>query len=124
MEEKTGEPYKPGRDYVTAYADFVSRFLAGGPEHGFYSSWSPSRGGRGSLGPWTYRVSDVVMFGHKYTSDSALKKRCERAARDAFEHMRRNMRGNGYQYFNGKNSTMIVGGGHEYSAWKQNGGWK
>ncbi|MFC1537449.1 hypothetical protein ACFL4P_01330 [Gemmatimonadota bacterium] len=124
MEEKSGGRYQMGRDYVTAYADFVSRYLAGGPEAGFYSSWSPSGGGHGSHGPWTYRIADVVMFGHKYTDDSSLKKRCEKAARDAFEYMRRNMNGKGPQYINGKTSTMIIGGGHEYAAWRQNGGWK
>ncbi|MFH1069522.1 MAG: hypothetical protein V1794_07850, partial [Candidatus Glassbacteria bacterium] len=61
MEEKTGRPYRLGRDYVVAYADFVSRYLAGGPQVGFYSSWSPSAGGRGEHGPWTYRLADIPM---------------------------------------------------------------
>ncbi|MBW7998283.1 MAG: hypothetical protein FVQ81_17270 [Candidatus Glassbacteria bacterium] len=124
IEEKLGTRYEFGRSYVTAYADFVSRYLAGGPEVGFYSSWNPSKGGRGSHGPWTYRISDVVMFGHKFTDNSELKKRCLKAARDAFEFLRRSMNGNAYQYVNGKSSTMIIGGGHEYASWKQKGAWR
>ncbi|MEA2062574.1 MAG: hypothetical protein U9P14_02645 [Gemmatimonadota bacterium] len=124
MEDKLGTRYDMGRNYVTAYADFVSRVLAGGPDVGFHSSWSHAGGGLGSLGPWTYRVADIVMFGHKFTNDSTLRKRCAKAARDAFEFMRRNMNGSEYQFINGKTSTMIVSGGHEYAAWRVNGGWK
>ena len=123
MEEKTGKPYEPGRAYVTAYADFVSRFLAGGPDAGFYSSWSKNRGGRRDHGPWTYRLSDVVMFGHKYSADPGLRKRCLKAAADAFAFMtKRAARGRSI-YSNGKETTMIIGGGHEYTYYRQKGRW-
>ena len=70
MEEKLGRPYEPGRQYVAAYGDFASRFLAGGPDVGFYMSWSPAGGGRGDHGAWTYRLADIAMFGHKYSHGS------------------------------------------------------
>ena len=73
MEEKLGGRYEPGRKYVAAYADFAARYLAGGPERGFYMEWSPAKGGRGDHGPWTYRLADVVMAGHKYSDDPAVK---------------------------------------------------
>ncbi|HUU27675.1 MAG TPA: hypothetical protein VM123_07675 [archaeon] len=124
MEEKTGKPYQMGRTYITAYADFVSRFLAGGPEVGFYSSWSPAGGGRGAgYGPWTFRIADLVMFGHKYTADLALKKRCLKAAADAFQYMGRRFPGSDPVYTTGKNSTMHIGGGHEYTFFKRCGQW-
>ncbi|HUU30288.1 MAG TPA: hypothetical protein VM123_20985 [archaeon] len=125
MEEKTGGRYEPGRKYVLGYADFVSRFLAAGPETGFYNSWSPSKGGQGpGYGPWTYRLSDIVMFGHKYTDDPELKKRCLRAARDAFAYMDKRYPGQGPVYENSKSNTMLTGGGHEYTSYIQRGGWK
>jgi hypothetical protein len=68
-----------------------------------------------------FQISSKRAF---IADDNALRKRCLNAARDAFEYMRRNMKGGGYQYVNGKASTMITGGGHEYAAWRQNGGWK
>jgi hypothetical protein len=137
MEEKTGGPYELGRKYVTAYADFASRFLAGGPDVGFFMTWSLAGGGRGNHGPWTYRVSDVVMFGHKYSDDPALKKRCLQAAADAFTFVERGALvpppavqwpsakrpSRGPVYVNGKMTTMIIGGGHEYTFFKQHGQW-
>ncbi|MFC1614389.1 hypothetical protein ACFL5K_03755 [Gemmatimonadota bacterium] len=125
IEEKTGSTYQPGRDYVTGYADFTARFLAGGPEVGFFSTWSPSTGGRGrGYGSWTYRISDIVMFGHKFTDDPALKKLCLKAAGDAFTFMRKTYAGGKKNlYVNGKTSTMLTGGGHQYTAYKQKGKW-
>jgi len=123
MEEKTGEPYLKGRKYLEAYADFASRFMAGGPQHGFYSSWSPAGGGRGDLGPWTYRVVDVVMYGHKYSSDPAIKKRCLRAATDAFAFMRRRYPGRQPLYHDSKFHTILAGGGHQYTYFKRWGSW-
>lgn len=126
MEEKTGAAYEKGRRYVTGYADFVSRYLASGPETGFHTVWSPAKGGGGrGYEPWTYRITDVVMYGHKFTSDPELKKRCLNAARDAFISMDRQYgRQPGWLYQNSKANTMIVGGGHEYTHYVQNGGWK
>jgi len=137
MEEKTGKPYEPGRKYVTAYADFMSRFLAGGPDVGFYMSWSPAKGGRGNHGPWTYRMSDIVMYGHKYTDDPELKKRCLKAAADAFTFVERGepiappavqwplakKPGAGPVYINEKSTTMIIAGGHEYTYFLKHGRW-
>ena len=123
MEEKTGGPYQLGRNYVTSYADFTSRYLAGGPEAGFYSSWSPARGGRGDLGPWTYRLADIPLFGHKYSTDPGLRQRCLKAAADAFAFMAERARRGGNLYRNGKETTMIIGGGHEYAWFKKNGKW-
>ena len=123
MEEKTGKPYELGRNYVTAYADFVSRFLAGGPSAGFYSAWSQAAGGEGNHGPWTYRIADVVMFGHKYSLDPALRKRCLKAAADAFSFMAGRAERSRSLYTNGKETTMIIGGGHEYTYYRQKGKW-
>ena len=123
MEEKTGKPYELGRNYVTAYADFVSRFLAGGPRAGFYSAWSQAAGGEGNHGPWTYRIADVVMFGHKYSADPALSKRCLKAAADAFSFMATRAERGRSIYTNGKETTMIIGGGHEYTYYRQKGKW-
>ena len=123
MEEKLGTRYDLGRDYVTRYADFASRFLAGGPEVGFYMTWSTSGGGKGSLTSWTYRVADVLMFGHKYADDPALKERCLRAASDAFAYMESRLPKEGPVFVNGKTTTQIIGGGHEYIFFKQNRGW-
>lgn len=123
MEEKLGAPYRKGRDYVTAYADFTSTYLAGGPERGFFSSWTPSGGGRGNLGPWTYRMTDLVMFGHKYSDDPALKRRCLKAAADGFEFMRRGTVSGAPLYSSGKNATMIIGGGHPYTYFRKHGRW-
>jgi len=125
MEEKTGSPYELGRNYVTGYADFISRFLAGGPAVGFYRTWSPARGGSGGgYGPWTYRISDAVMFGHKLSHDPALKKRCLKAAEDAFTYMRTSYAaGREPLFVNGKASTMLTGGGHQYTAFRQKGKW-
>lgn len=123
MEEKTGKPYEPGRKYVTAYADFVSRFLAGGPSAGFYSAWSQAAGGEGNHGPWTYRIADVVMFGHKYSDDPAVRKRCLKAAADAFAFMAKRAARSRSIYNNGKETTMIIGGGHEYTYYRQQGRW-
>ena len=64
------------------------------------------------------------MWGHKFTTDKALQRRCERAARDAFEYMRRQYPGSGPIYLDAKPNTMVTGGGHQYTAWKQKGGWK
>lgn len=123
MEEKTGKPYSVGRDYVIRYADFVSRFLAGGPEVGFFMTWSKSGGGRGSLTSWTYRIADVVMFGHKYSDDPELKQRCLQAAADAFAYMEGRLPKEGSAFVNGKTTTQAIGGGHEFVFFKQNGGW-
>lgn len=123
MEEKTGKPYLKGRKYLEAYADFAGTFLAGGPEHGFYSSWSTAAGGRGDLGPWTYRVVDVVMYGHKYSSNPAIRRRCLRAASDAFAFMRRRYTGSQPLYHDSKHHTILAGGGHEYTYFKRWGRW-
>ena len=121
MEERTGIRYELGRDYVTRYADFASQFLNGGPKIGFYMTWSKSGGGKGSLTSWTYRVADVVMFGHKYSDDPELKERCLRAAVDAFAYMESRLPTEGSVFVNGKTTTQIIGGGHEYAFFKQNG---
>ncbi len=137
MEEKTRKPYETGRNYVTAYADFMSRFLAGGPDVGFYMAWSPAKGGRGNHGPWTYRMSDIVMYGHKYAGDPELKKRCLKAASDAFAFVERGepiappavqwplakKPGAGPVYVNEKSTTMIIAGGHEYTYFLKHGRW-
>lgn len=124
MEDKTGRPYQTGRDFVTGYADFYSSKLAGGPEHGFHRSWGPTDGGRGEIGPWTYRSVDVVMNGHFFSDDSGLKNRCLRAARDAFKYLERIAPSGDKPIFTtGKNSTMLIGGGHEYTFYRRNGGW-
>ncbi len=123
MEEKTGKPYEPGRSFVVAYADFAGRYLAGGPENGFYMSWSPAGGGRGNHGPWTYRLADVLMFGHKFSDDPAMRKRCLKAAADAFAFMAKRAESSTSLYRNGKETTMIIGGGHQYVYLKQNGKW-
>lgn len=123
MEEKTGKPYEPGRRYVTAYADFMSRFLAGGPDTGFYMTWSPAKGGRGNHGPWTYRMADVVMFGHKYASDPQLKKRCLKTAADAFAFVEREGPSASAAYVNEKSTTMIISGGHQYIYFRKHGRW-
>ncbi|MCE5270862.1 hypothetical protein LLH00_06210 [bacterium] len=123
MEEATGKPYKLGRDYVVQYADFTAICLAGGPEHGFYADWSPSAGGHGDLGPWTYRLSDVVMFGHKYSDDPQVKQRCLKAAEEAFEFMSRRNPGPGPSYNDSKSHTILSGGGREYTYFKKNGRW-
>lgn len=115
MEEKLGGRYEPGRKYVAAYADFAARHLAGGPERGFYMEWSPAKGGRGDHGPWTYRLADVVMAGHKYSDDPAVKQRCLKAAADAFAFMERRAQGGAPVYVDSKNTTMILGGGHSYT---------
>ena len=121
MEEKTGKPYQKGRDYITAYADFASRFVAGGPDHGFYSYRTPAGEKRGNFGPWTYRISDVLMFGHKYSNDSDLKKRCLKATQDAFTFMARRYKNR--EFIDSKSHTMILGGGHEYTYFKSHGKW-
>ena len=119
-----GKPYAFGRDYVIRYADFMSRFLAAGPEVGFHSEWSPAQGGNGrGYGTWTYRLSDVVMWGHKFSDDPALKKRCLAAAADAFAGMERAFPGQGPLYQNSKANTMLTGGGHQYTRFIQHGGW-
>jgi len=123
MEEKTGRPYLKGRKYLEAYADFASTFLAGGPQHGFYSSWSPAGRGRGDLGPWTYRVVDVVMYGHKYSSNPAIRKRCLRAASNAFAFMHRRYSGSQPLYYDSKYHTILAGGGHQYTYFKRWGRW-
>ena len=123
MEEKTGRPYEMGRQYVTAYADFTSRFLAGGPEMGFYMSWSPAGGGRGDHGPWTYRLTDIVMFGHKYSRDAAVRERCLKAAADGFAFEERKAPGIDPVYVDSKPSTMVMGGGHEYTYYLLHGRW-
>lgn len=123
MEEKTGKPYPPGRKYVAEYADFVSRFLSGGPSNGFYASWTPAKGGQGNLGPWTFRVSDVVMYGHKFGSSPELKKRCLAAAEGAFEFMERHYRGTGPIYHDSKSHTMLSGGGQTYTYYRKHGRW-
>ncbi|OGG04734.1 MAG: hypothetical protein A3F83_10675, partial [Candidatus Glassbacteria bacterium RIFCSPLOWO2_12_FULL_58_11] len=123
MEEKTGQPYSLGRNYLQAYADFVSCFLSGGVEKGIYASWSPSGGGKGNLGPWTYRVVDVLMYGHKYSSDPELRKRCLKAADEAFEFMRVQYPGNEPLYYDSKFHTILAGGGHEYTYFKRYGRW-
>jgi len=125
VEEKTGRRYEPGRNYVIGYADFVSRFLAGGPDVGFHQGWSPAKGGDGrGYGPWTYRISDLVMFGHKFTDNQELKKLCLKAAADAFAYMNKTYPGKGPIYTSAKPNTMLTGGGHEYTAYIQRGGWK
>ncbi|MCE5269949.1 hypothetical protein LLH00_01540, partial [bacterium] len=126
MEQKTGAPYEKGRRYVTGYADFVSRYLAAGPKVGFHDWWSPSKGGSGrGYGPWTYRITDVVMYGHKFSQDDGLRQRCLQAARDAFASVDSQYRGqSGWIYLDSKANTMIVSGGHEYTFFLQNGGWK
>ena len=123
MEEKTGRPYSLGRDYVVSYADFVSRFLAGGPGSGIYMRWSPSRGGDGDHGPWTYRVTDVLMYGHKYTGDPARKKRFLKTASDAFAFMKRRYPGSKPIYYDSKYHTILAGGGHQYTYFKRYGRW-
>jgi hypothetical protein len=123
MEEKTGRPYELGRTYVVAYADFMSRFLAGGPEKGFYSSWSPAGGGRGDHGPWTYRLADIVMFGHKYSADAALRQRCLQTAKDAFAFMEKKAPGSDPVYSDSKPATMVTGGGHAYTYFLRHGRW-
>ncbi|OGG05346.1 MAG: hypothetical protein A3F83_14970 [Candidatus Glassbacteria bacterium RIFCSPLOWO2_12_FULL_58_11] len=121
-EEKDGKPYRPGRDYVIKYADFMAAFLAAGPEIGFFSEWSPARGGgKRGYGPWTYRLSDIVMYGYRYSADPALKRRCLKAAVDAFACMRRQYPGPGPIYTDSKANTMLTGGGHEYTSYLQNG---
>lgn len=125
MEEKTGGIYRAGRDYVIAYADFVSRFLAGGPQVGFHSEWSVAKGGNNrGYGPWTYRIADVVMHGHRFSEDPDLRRRCLAAARDAFAHMERLHPGDGWIYLDAKPNTMIVGAGQPYAHFIQNGGWR
>jgi len=123
MEEKTGRPYSLGREYVVAYADFISRFLAAGPGSGIYMRWSPAAGGQGNHGPWTYRVTDVLMFGHKYAEDPALKKRFLKAASDAFAFMQRRYPGSKPIYYDSKYHTILAGGGHQYTYFKRYGGW-
>jgi hypothetical protein len=124
MEEKTGRHYEPGRQYVTQYADFVSRYLAGGPAAGFYSSWTPARGGRGDHGPWTYRIADIPMYGHKYSTDPEVKKRCLKASADAFAFMERRAPGTDPMYNDSKSMTMLISGGHEYTFLVKNGRWR
>ncbi|HLA40718.1 MAG TPA: hypothetical protein VJ417_12015, partial [Candidatus Glassbacteria bacterium] len=99
-------------------------FLAAGPEHGFWGTWTPGGARRGDLGPWTYRVVDVVMYGHKYSTDGALRSRCLKAAEDAFEFMERRYPGPEPLYYDSKFHTILAGGGHEYTFFKKNGGWK
>jgi len=123
MEEYTGKPYAKGRDYVVGYADFMSRFLAGGPENGFYADWTPARGGRGDLGPWNYRMSDAVMFGHKYSSDPEIRRRCLKAAEDAFIFMDSQHPGNSPFYNDSKSHTILCGGGREYTFFRKYGRW-
>ena len=123
MEEKTGQPYRLGRDYVVDYADFISRFLAGGPGNGIYMRWSPARGGGGNHGPWTYRVVDVLMFGHKYTGDPARQKRFLKTASDAFAFMKRRYPGSKPIYYDSKYHTILAGGGHQYTYFKRYGRW-
>jgi hypothetical protein len=122
MEEKTGQPYRKGREYVVAYADFLSRFVAAGPDQGFPSSWTPSGKKPGNLGPWTYRISDVLMYGHKYTDNPEIKKRCLKAAADAFAFMEKNYPGNEPIYHDSKAHTILCGG-HEYTYFKHYGKW-
>ncbi|MBW7996440.1 MAG: hypothetical protein FVQ81_07730 [Candidatus Glassbacteria bacterium] len=124
MEQKTGKPYAKGRKYLERYADFVSRHMAAGPEHGFWSSWKPNGEKSGELGPWTYRVVDVVMYGHKYSDDPAIRSRCLKAARDAMEFMHRRYKSDGPRYNDSKWHTIVAGGGHEYTYYKKHGGWK
>ncbi len=124
MEEKTGAPYALGRRYVTRYADWASRCLAGGPEAGFFSSWSQQRGGRGSEGPWTWRHTDLVMYGHKFSDDPAVRARCLKAAEGGFEYMRRAAAEGRPVYRTGKDCTMTIGGGHELVSFKRYGGWE
>ncbi|MFC1544764.1 hypothetical protein ACFL4X_01220 [Gemmatimonadota bacterium] len=122
MEEKTGKPYTKGRKYLERYADFASRYMAAGPEQGFWSSWKPNGQKSGNLGPWTYRVVDVVMYGHKYSDDPAIRSRCLKAARDAMEFMHRSYASRSYS--DSKWHTIVAGGGHEYTYYKKHGGWR
>ncbi len=122
MEEKTGKPYTRGRDYLVKYADFASRFMAAGPANGFWSSWKPNGEKSGNLGPWTYRVVDVLMYGHKYSADPAIRSRCLKAAREAMQFMRNNYASRNYS--DSKWHTIVAGGGHEYTYYKKHGSWK
>jgi hypothetical protein len=98
--------------------------------------WSPAGGGRGNHGPWSYRLADVVMFGHRYTSDPDVQKRCLQAAADAFAFVERSApvpppaiqwgagkRPSGPVYINEKSTTMLIGGGHEYTYFVRLGRW-
>ena len=124
VELKTVERYDYGRNYVISYADFAATYLAAGPENGFHTSWSESKGGRGhGFGPWTYRLTDGVMYGAKFTDDSNLRARCLKAAGDAFEYMKRRADGKKNLYGTSKDNTMITGGGHEYTHFKVYGNW-
>ncbi|HUU27082.1 MAG TPA: hypothetical protein VM123_04650 [archaeon] len=123
MEEKTGQPYRKGRDYVVRYADFAATYLAAGPPQGFPSSWSPGKKKEGNLGPWTYRVTDVLMFGHKYADDPAVKKRCLTAAQEAFYFMKKSYPGPEPLYYDSKYHTILSGGGHEYTYFMRYGRW-
>ena len=122
MEEQSGKAYTKGRDYLVKYADFASRYMAAGPKIGFWSSWKPNGQKSGNLGPWTYRVIDVVMYGHKYAADSSVRTRCLKAARDAMTFMRNTYAGR--HYSDSKWHTIVAGGGHEYTYYKKYGGWR
>ncbi len=121
MEQKTGKPYTRGRRYIERYADFISRFIAAGPKVGFRSSWKPNGETRGNLGPWTYRVVDVLMYGHKYAADPAVRARCLKAARDGMAFMRKRYATKNYT--DSKWHTIVAGGGHEYTFFKKYGRW-
>ena len=127
VELADGRRYELGRQYVIRYADFVATDLAAGPDVGFYSRWTPASGGSGrGYGAWTYRISDVAMWGHKFSDDSQVKKRCLTAARDAFAYMKNQYPAASAEpvYLNSKSNTIVTGGGHQYTAYIQNGGWK
>ena len=123
IEEKTGRPYRKGREYVAAYADFIARDLAFGPEHGICAGWQADGTKSGDLGPWTYRLTDVLMYGHKFSEDPALRGRCLKAAEDCWEFMHRQYPGKNPIYHDSKSHTILSGGGHQYVYFKANGGW-
>ncbi|MFC1614173.1 hypothetical protein ACFL5K_02630 [Gemmatimonadota bacterium] len=123
METNTGKPYQKGRDYVVRYADFASRFLAGGPDTGFYSSWNPVSGGKGNLSIWSMRTIDVMMYGHRYSKNSVQKARMLKAARDSWTFMQRKFPGKKPVYHDSKFHTILAGGGHSYTYYNQHGKW-
>ncbi len=119
MEEKTGKPYTKGRQFIVKYADFAARFLAGGPKVGFWGTWKPNGETAGNTGPWTYRVVDMMMYGHKYADDPAVRSRCLKAARNAVTYMRNKYASRNYS--DSKWHTIVAGGGGEYTYFKKYG---
>jgi hypothetical protein len=119
MEEKTGKPYTKGRQYVVKYADFAARHLAGGPKVGFWGSWKPNGETAGNTGPWSYRAVDMMMYGHKYSADPAVRSRCLKAARDGVTYMRNKYASRNYS--DSKWHTIVAGGGGEYTYFRKYG---